>query len=249
MKQFHKRGRTINLKLFLLFFFIFFCFVSSLHAMDITLQWTPNNEPDVAGYQVFYREQDQSYNYSDPYWETTEPKCTIYDLDETKTYYFVVRAFDVDGFTSGNSNEVLLREGVAINSVSNDVGSGGGGGGGCFIATAAYGSLLEPHVRILCKFRDQYLLTNGPGKNFVRYYYKYSPPLADFISENDALRAVVCVFLFPLVGLSWIILKIGPGSLMLLILLLGMGLACLARWIKNNRNINSRMRLKLGANV
>jgi hypothetical protein len=238
MKQFHKRGRTINLKLLLLFLFIFFCFVSSLHAMDITLQWTPNNEPDVAGYQVFYREQGQSYNYSDPYWETVEPECTIYDLDETKTYYFVVRAFDVEGFTSDNSNEVLLREGTPVNSVSNDVGSGGdgGGGGGCFIATAAYGSLLEPHVRILCKFRDQYLLTNGPGKTFVTYYYKYSPPAAGFISKHAGLRAVVCVLLLPLVGLSWMILKIGASSTMLLILLIGMGLACLARWIKNNRH-------------
>jgi hypothetical protein len=199
--------------------------------MDITLQWTPNSEPDVAGYQVFYREQEQSFNYSDPYWDTIEPKCTIYDLCVTKTYFFVVRAFDVDGNTSDNSNEVLLREGTPVNSVSNDV-----GGGGCFIATAAYGSLLEPHVRILSKFRDQYLLTNGPGKIFVTYYFKYSPPLADFISKNDGLRAVVCVFLLPLVGLSWMILKIGASSTMLIILLIGMGLVCLARWIKNNRH-------------
>ncbi|MDH4205704.1 MAG: fibronectin type III domain-containing protein [Desulfobacteraceae bacterium] len=235
MKQLQKRKQSINLKSILLFLFIFFCFVSSLHAMDISLQWTPNSEPDVAGYKVYYREQSQSYNYNAPYWETIEPKCTIYDMDIEKTYYFVVRAFDNDGFTSDNSNEVMLREGTPINSVDNEVGSGGGGGG-CFIATAAYGSLLEPHVRILCKFRDQYLLTNGPGKTFVKYYYKYSPPLADFISENDGLRAVVCVFLLPLVGLSWMILKLDAGSTMLLILLIGMGLVYLARWIKNNRH-------------
>lgn len=134
--------------------------------MDITLQWSPNNEPDLVGYKVFYREAGQPYNYNAPYWECTEPKCTIYDLDITKTYYFIVRAFDSDGNTSGNSNEVGLNEGKVVNSV----GGGGGGGGGCFIATAAYGSLLEPHVRILCKFRDRYLLTNGPGKTFVKYY-------------------------------------------------------------------------------
>jgi hypothetical protein len=203
--------------------------------MDISLQWTPNGEPDVAGYKVYYREQNQSYDYSNPYWETVEPKCTIYDLDITKTYYFVVRAFDEDGFTSKNSNEVMLREGTPVNSTGGNGGSGGGGGG-CFIATAAYGSLLEPHVKILCKFRDQYLLTNGPGKIFVKYYYKYSPPLADFISKNDGLRAVVCVFLLPLVGLSWVILRLDVGPTMYLILLIGMGLVYLARWIKNNRH-------------
>jgi hypothetical protein len=205
--------------------------------MDITLQWAPNNEPDVAGYKVFYREQGQPYNYNAPYWETIEAKCTIYDLDITKTYYFVIRAFDIDGFTSSNSNEVGLREGTAVNSVGN--GAVGGGGGGCFIATAAYGSLLEPHVRILSKFRDRYLLTSGPGKTFVKNYYKYSPPAADFISKHAGLRAVVRVFLLPLVGFGWMMLKIGAGSTILLILLIGMGLVYLARWIKNNRHNNS----------
>ena len=239
MKQLQKRKRSTNLKLILLFFFIFFCFVSSIHAMDITLQWTPNNEPDVAGYKIFFREESQTYNYNAPYWETIEAKCTIYDLDITKTYYFVVRAFDIDGFTSSNSNEVILREGTAVNSAGNGAIGGGGGSGGCFIATAAYGSVLEPRVRILCKFRDRYLLTSGPGKTFVKNYYKHSPPAADFISKHAGLRAVVCVFLLPLVGFSWMMLKIGTGSTMFLILLIGLGLAYLARWIKNNRHGNS----------
>jgi len=251
MRQLQKRKRSINLKLFLLFLFIFFCFVSSLHAMDISLQWTANSEPHVAGYKVYYREQHQSYDYNVPYWETIEPKCTIYDLDTTKTYYFVVRAFDNDGLTSSDSNEVMLQEGTAVNSVSNEVGAGGGGGGGggCFIATASYGSLLEPHVRILRKFRDRYLLTNGPGKTVVTYYYKYSPPAAGFISKHAGLRAVVCVFLLPFMGLSWMILKIGAGSTMLLLLLIGIGLSCLVGCIKNKRHINSHMKLKLSANV
>jgi len=32
--------------------------------------------------------------------------------------------------------------------------SGGGGGGGCFIATAAYGSYLDPHVMV-CFFKTK----------------------------------------------------------------------------------------------
>jgi len=238
MRQLQKRERSTNFKLILLFLFIFFCFASSIYAMDITLQWAPNNEPDVAGYKVFLREEGRSYNYSVPYWESIEAKCTIYDLDITKTYYFVVRAFDNDGFTSTNSNEVALREGTADNSVASGA-IGGGGGGGCFIATAAYGSLLEPHVRILCKFRDRYLLTNGPGKNFVKYYYRNSPPAADFISKHSYLRPVVCIFLLPLVGLSWMMLKIGAGSTMFLILLVGVGLVYLVGWMKNNRYSDS----------
>lgn len=89
---------------------LFFCFASPGYALDVTLKWAPNSEPNLAGYKVFFREEGQSYNYNTPYWETTEPTCTIYDLDETKTYYFVVRAFDTKGKESKNSNEVRFEE-------------------------------------------------------------------------------------------------------------------------------------------
>jgi hypothetical protein len=205
---------------------MYFCVVSSLYAMDITLRWAPNNEPGLAGYKVFYREAGRPYNFKKPYWECTEPECTVYDLDKTKTYYFVVRAFDDEGHTSSNSNEVVLK-------ASEPAVSGGGGGGGCFIATAAYGSLLEPHVRLLCRFRDRFLLTNGPGKVFVKYYYKYSPPAAHFISRHLVLRALVRVFLLPLLGFSWLILTVGPGLTFLFILLMGVGLVNIITWRKN----------------
>ncbi len=86
--------------------------MTSGYATDVTLKWTPNNEPNLAGYTVFYRQEGQSYNYTNPYWETTDPTCTIYDLDETKTYHFIVRAFSTEGFQSGNSNEVCLEAGT-----------------------------------------------------------------------------------------------------------------------------------------
>ncbi len=86
--------------------------------------------------------------------------------------------------------------------------------GGCFVATAAYGALMEPHVKILRKFRDRVLLPHPAGKTFVRLYYAYSPPLADFIAKHDALRALVRWALFPLVGLSWIALRFGTVAMM-----------------------------------
>lgn len=87
---------------------IFSCFVTTNYAKDVFLQWEPNSEPALAGYRVYYREEGQSYDYANPYWECIDITCTIYDLDETKTYYFVVRAFNIEGLESGDSNEVIL---------------------------------------------------------------------------------------------------------------------------------------------
>jgi len=72
----------------------------------------------------------------------------------------------------------------------------------CFIATAAFGTPMAEEVRDLRKFRDEELLTNALGRGFVKFYYKTSPPIADFIRNKPALRAMVRVGLKPLVWFS-----------------------------------------------
>jgi len=84
-------------------------------------------------------------------------------------------------------------------STSGGGGSSGVGGGFCFIATAAYGSYLDPHVKVLRDFRDNYLLTNAPGRVFVSLYYKASPPIAEFISRHDTVKTATRWLLTPVV--------------------------------------------------
>jgi hypothetical protein len=69
----------------------------------------------------------------------------------------------------------------------------------CFVATAAYGSYLDPHVEALREFRDRYLLTNVPGRAFVAWYYRVSPPIAATIATSPAARAAVRIVLTPVV--------------------------------------------------
>ena len=83
-------------------------------ATQASFRWEANTEPDLAGYRIFHREQGQSYNYADPIWEGTDTSCTIYDLDESKTYFFVARAFDNEGYESENSLEASLEPGAII---------------------------------------------------------------------------------------------------------------------------------------
>ena len=77
--------------------------------------------------------------------------------------------------------------------------------GVCFIATAAYGTDTAKELDILREFRDEVLLPNSLGAEFVSLYYKTSPPLANFISQHEILRTVVRVgFVDPIVKiLTW----------------------------------------------
>ncbi|MDX1764025.1 MAG: S8 family serine peptidase [bacterium] len=104
--------------------------------------------------------------------------------------------------------------------------------GNCFIATAAFGSPMEPQVRVLQDFRDRYLIPNKPGKAFVSLYYRVSPPLAQWIAERPLARAAVRILLIPLVLFGSFMVKsaISWGMLLVSIVAILAGMAGWKRW-------------------
>jgi hypothetical protein len=96
---------------------------------------------------------------------------------------------------------------------------------------------MDPHVEILRKFRDNCLLANKTGEKFVHTYYKYSPVIADYIAKNEILRAMTRIGLLPIIGFSWIALKIGFMSAMTVMLLLIIGLAGLCKLMRKKQGV------------
>ena len=69
----------------------------------------------------------------------------------------------------------------------------------CFVATAAYGSLLANDVEVLRHFRDATLETNALGELGVEAYYTFGPALAGVVGESDLLRSSARDALAPIV--------------------------------------------------
>jgi subtilisin family serine protease len=65
----------------------------------------------------------------------------------------------------------------------------------CFIATAAYGSILAPEVNFLRSVRDVWIHNSPIGKSFLegieQLYYKFSPKVANAMIRNSRLRKLI----------------------------------------------------------
>ena len=144
-----------------------------------------------------------------------------------------------DGDSDGLKNGIIIDPGgpgLVAQSVPPSGHAGiGGGGGGCFIATAAYGSMLDKHVKILRNFRDRFLITNFCGQIFVKLYYKYSPALANFIAGHEGLRALTRALLLPLVFLCLAALKFGHFFFLIITVILVAGTFGLAAIFSKRR--------------
>ena len=127
---------------------------------------------------------------------------TFFVPGEAGKLRFQLTIVDDGGLTATDTVDVEVIAAVSDSSNMVPNASGSGGDSRCFIATAAYGTPDAGDVLWLRRFRDRYLLTNAPGRVFIRAYYRLSPPLADVIRAYPLLRRLVRIGLVPYVALA-----------------------------------------------
>lgn len=115
----------------------------------------------------------------------------------------------------------------------------------CFIATASYGSSLEPKLNVFREFRNRFLISNPYGKKLVLGYYHWGPYAARWIADRDWARSVSRAALWPLWAYSSLANRYGLEiatviALMTLVILLAAVSALTAlvktSWIREPRD-------------
>ncbi|MEE4263248.1 MAG: fibronectin type III domain-containing protein, partial [Desulfobacteraceae bacterium] len=70
----------------------------------MTLAWDRSQEPNIAGYRVYYGTTSRHYTTMRSAGNNTT--CTISNLEPGLTYYFAVTAYDTSGNESAYSQEI-----------------------------------------------------------------------------------------------------------------------------------------------
>ena len=73
---------------------------------SVTLAWTPNTEPDLAGYKVYRATSSGSYGAATATLPANTTSFVATGLQPGVTYFFVITAFDSSGNESARSPEL-----------------------------------------------------------------------------------------------------------------------------------------------
>jgi hypothetical protein len=117
-----------------------------------------------------------------------EQTFTLEGLLPETTYWVAIRAYD----NCRNASPLTI---VEITTPERPIGEVDA----CFVATAAYGSMLAGEVELLRRFRDSLLAKTALGELAIEAYYTFGPALSGIVGESDMLRATAREALAPIV--------------------------------------------------
>jgi len=175
--------------------------ITSQSTATVTFVAPSDNSGKVTGYDVRYRAIDPitEANFESSALVTTpltpDDPGQIQDFQITgllpeTTYYVAVRAFD----SCRNLGAITTARFTTPARGTGEVDA-------CFVATAAYGSLLANQVQPLRQFRDGFLRRSVLGELFVETYYTVGPAFATVVEHSDPLREAARDGLGPIIDL------------------------------------------------
>jgi hypothetical protein len=156
----------------------------------------------VKGYEIRYRVNDDitDANFDDP--SSIDPKITLdiadpgslqsFSLDRLlpqTDYSVAIRAFD----DCHNTGAITVMKFTTPERAIGEVDA-------CFIATAAYGSVMAADVQMLRHMRDSVLRKSVLGELAIETYYTFGPAVAGVVGESELLRATARDVLAPIVS-------------------------------------------------
>ena len=161
---------------------------------------TCTGEPSpVAGYEVRYRAGEMTAdNFADsslapvalaPAAAGSLQTFLLDGLLPNTNYWIGIRAYD----DCRNYSDLAILPITTADRQSGEVDA-------CFIATAAYGSLMANDVEMLRSFRDSVLRSTVFGELAIETYYTFGPPVAGVVGESELLRATARGVLAPVVA-------------------------------------------------
>jgi hypothetical protein len=194
---------------------------------NLKVTWDDDSNNEEVEYRVYWAAS--TYDESNKDKALTKSGLTaksyqIDDLDNGTAYFVSVTAVDAADNESelGSITEEMP---VAVDDFWEYYHGAGGGeqGGFCFVATAAYGTQMEPAVMVLRAFRDRILLSSAWGRALVDWYYINGPLGANLIRHSEGLRLAARVLLLPAVAAAWVLVEAQPATRLGLLLLLMAG--------------------------
>ena len=176
---------------------------SSVTSSDITMSFLApsigTGSDKVSGYEIRVRADDAmtTDNFEDstavtasvtPAAPGTAQSFDITGLLPSTDYWVGIRAFN----GCRNTGDLVIVHVTTADRESGTVDA-------CFVATAAYGSIMANDVELLRHFRDTFLESNVIGELGVEAYYTFGPAVAGVIGESDFLRSMARDLLAPIV--------------------------------------------------
>lgn len=97
--------KTFGIRVSAVLVSLFVCSLAKA-TLSVPLDWNPNTDPSVAGYNVYYG--SASHNYTNVINVGYTTNTVVGGLVEGQTYYFAVTAYTFDGLESDFSNEYIF---------------------------------------------------------------------------------------------------------------------------------------------